>query len=117
MKKYPIDTYSLNLFPDSEDNSIKDNHLLKNQIIDFGQYKGQPFQILENYPDYCKYLLTRPDFKNKHFAVYQFIINNFNIPNDTPEHNLLQTRFLDEKFCLALARLCGWSLMNKTRCI
>jgi hypothetical protein len=36
---------------------------------------------------------------------------------ETPEYRNLQTCFHDDKFCLALGKLCNWELMNKTKCI
>jgi len=72
-----------------------------NRIITFGKYKGQPVEILEQYPQYVEYLMKDNWLKNNHPYIYQIVINNFCEPNDTPEHNALQARFLNNDFCFS----------------
>jgi len=117
MKKSNIDTYTLNLFPETPVNIVTNNASQKNRLLEFGKYKGQPVEVLANDPSYCQYLINQPGFKEKNYSLYQIIINNFCEPNDTPEHNALQVRFTDDNFCLALGKLCHWKLMHKSSCI
>jgi uncharacterized protein (DUF3820 family) len=88
-----------------------------NTIVPFGKYKGQPIEVLRQDPGYCEWFLAQDNIKKKYPTFCQIIINNFCEPSDTPEHNALQTRFLDNDFCLALAKLCKWKLFKKINCI
>ena len=76
------------------------------QLVPFGKYKGQPVAVMQNDTQYCEWLSTQDWFRERYANVYnQVIINNFTEPTETPEHNRLQMKFLDDDFCL--------SLMNK----
>lgn len=76
------------------------------QLVPFGKYKGQPVAVMQNDTQYCEWLSTQDWFRERYANVYnQVIINNFTEPTETPEHNRLQMKFLDDNFCL--------SLMNK----
>jgi hypothetical protein len=89
-------------------------------IIPFGQYKGQEIDLLvndQNFRNYCDWAINQPNIKEKYPAFCQIVVNNFSPPQDTPEHNILQNRFLDNNFCLALGKLCNWKLMKKNSCI
>jgi hypothetical protein len=90
--------------------------MTQNCIVPFGKYKGQPIEILAKDPNYCEWFLSQDNIKKQYPAFCQIVINNFCEPSDTPEHNTLQSRFLDDNFCLALGKLCKWKLMNKTNC-
>jgi hypothetical protein len=91
--------------------------MIQNSIIPFGKYKGQPIEVLAKDPNYCEWFLAQDNIKKQYPAFCQIVINNFCEPNDTPEHNALQARFLDSSFCLALGKLCKWKLMKKINCI
>lgn len=117
MKKSNIDTYTLNLFPETPVNIVTNNASQRNRLMEFGKYKGQPVEVLANDPNYCQYLINQHGFKEQNYSLYQIIINNFFEPNDTPEHNALQARFTDNNFCFALGKLCNWILMHKSSCI
>ena len=91
-----------------------------NFIIPFGKYKGQKIDNLVNDADFrswCDWAINQPDIKVKYSTFCQIVVNNFSPPQDTPEHNILQNRFLDKNFCLALGKLCKWKLMKKVNCI
>jgi hypothetical protein len=98
--------YNNELFPD--------NPPVRSNILTFGKHKGKPVEFLLNDPNYCEWLLSTDWFQSKHPLIYQVIINNFGEPNDTPEHNALQARFLDDSFCLAFASLYNWLPVNKS---
>lgn len=74
------------------------------EVLKFGQFKGQPVEVLADHPDYVEWLLQQPWFKQKYQAQYNIIINNFAVPNDTPEHNKLQAKFLSRPLIERLAR-------------
>jgi len=78
--------------------------LKMDEIINFGKYKGQPVSVLASDPGYCDYMCAQPWFREKYNNLYTIIINNFKIPEDTPEHNKLQALFLDKDFVVAVAK-------------
>lgn len=82
------------------------NNLNQNQnIIPFGKYKGQPLEILQNDPSYLEWLQVQPWFLEKYSKLNTLIINNFQAPSETPEHNSLQVMFLDQDFCLKISKI------------
>lgn len=86
---------------------------MQGELFPFGQYKGKPIAEVLQDRSYCQWLVAQPDFRDKFTSYYQIVINYLGVPKSTPEHNALQKRFLDEKFCLALGKLCGWRLPHK----
>lgn len=94
--------------------------MAENHIVPFGKYKGQQIEALVNddsFRSWCNWAVNQPGIKEKYTSFCQIIINNFSPPQDTPEHNILQNRFLDKDFCFALGKLCNWKLMKKANCI
>jgi uncharacterized protein (DUF3820 family) len=73
-------------------------------IVPFGKYKGQPLEALRADRGYLDWLVGQDWFRARHTAMYQIIVNNFGEPAETPEHNRLQNRFLDDGFCQAFSR-------------
>ena len=69
------------------------------RIVLFGKYKDQPIEALAQDRPYVEWLCARPWFREKFAGLYTVIINNFQEPNETPEHNALQVLFLDDQFC------------------
>jgi uncharacterized protein (DUF3820 family) len=68
-------------------------------LVPFGKYKGQPVEVMQMDTAYCDWLSKQSWFREQYGNVYnQVIINNFTEPTETPEHNRLQMRFLDEAF-------------------
>jgi hypothetical protein len=61
-----------------------------------GKYRGQPVEVLANDRSYCEWLTAQSWFRDQHPNLYAIIINNFAQPNETPEHNQMQVKFLDE---------------------
>lgn len=82
---------------------MSDDEAKKGLVVPFGKYKGQPVEVLANDPEYCEWMTAQPWFREKHANVYNVIINNFGDPSETPEHNALQARFLDDEFRLKFA--------------
>lgn len=75
------------------------------EIVPFGKYKGQPVEVLAADTDYCEWLTAQPWFKARYLNVYNTVINYGAEPQDSPEHNEMQARFLDDEWCFELADL------------
>jgi len=88
-----------------------------NSIMPLGKYEGQPIHVLANDPSYKDWLISQAWFREKYNNHYTIIINNFGAPSKTPEHNEMQTRFLSDDYCYAVAYLCKWRLMSKKKCL
>lgn len=77
---------------------------MKNLVIPFGKYKGKQVEQIAEDKNYCDWLCAQPWFGEKYRDLYQVIINNFSEPEDTPEHNRLQAKFLEETTAFEVAR-------------
>lgn len=75
------------------------------EVVPFGKYKGQPVAALAADEDYCEWLTAQPWFKQKYGNVYNILIQGGAEPQDSPEHNEMQARFLDDNWCLCLSFL------------
>lgn len=75
-----------------------------NEIIPFGKYKNQPIEVLAYDKKYTDWLCQQNWFINQFSPLHTIIINNFNQPSDTPEHNKLVANFFDDGFCKILAK-------------
>jgi uncharacterized protein (DUF3820 family) len=74
-------------------------------IVPFGKYKGRLIEeVIADDPNYLQWLSGQDWFRAKFTTLYQVIINRGAEPAETPEHNALQVRFLDDEFCLAFLR-------------
>jgi hypothetical protein len=68
------------------------------EVIPFGKYKGQPLDVLTADRDYCDWLMEQAWFVQRYPHIHTVVINNFGEPTETPEHNALQIRLLDDTF-------------------
>lgn len=69
-------------------------------LVPFGKYKGQPVEVVqETDPKYIEWLAAQDFVKQRFGNFYQVIINNCQASDDTPEHNKIQTLFLDDEIC------------------
>ena len=75
------------------------------EIVPFGKYKGQPLEVMVADTDYCEWLVAQPWFSAKYRNVYNVVINYGGEPQDSPEHNQMQARFLEADWCFRLADL------------
>lgn len=66
-------------------------------IVPFGKYKGQPVTVLSGDPAYCEWLQGQDGIRKKYPSIINLIVNNFSVPQDTPEHNALQAVFVDNE--------------------
>jgi len=78
---------------------------MTSEVVPFGKYKGQPVEVLAADTDYCEWLTAQPWFKARYLNVYNTVINYGAEPQDSPEHNQMQARFLDDEWCFRLADL------------
>ncbi len=67
-------------------------------LVPFGKHKGQPVIALAQDRDYCDWLLQQSWFMQRFPELHTIVVNNFGEPTETPEHNRLQLRFLDDTF-------------------
>ena len=74
-----------------------------NEIIPFGKYKDKPIEFLAKDKDYITWLLSTDWFKDKYSNIYSIVINNFQENSDSPEHNKLQVKFLNQEYRLKVA--------------
>src|SRR4029453_16186290 len=80
--------------------------MAENSLVPFGKYKGQPVEVIAEDRQDCDWLLEQTWFVQRYPQLHTLVINNFGEPTETPEHNALQIRFLDETFraqCTELA--------------
>src|SRR5262245_55636640 len=69
------------------------------KIIPFGKYKGRLLdEVLADDPGYLQWLCGQDWFRAKFNILHQVIINRGAEPEETPEHNALQVKFLNEDF-------------------
>jgi hypothetical protein len=78
--------------------AIGDIDMSDDKIVTFGKYKGQPVEALAADRQYFEWLSGQAWFRERYQNIYTLIVNNFAEPNETPEHNRLQVRFLDDVF-------------------
>jgi len=67
-------------------------------LVPFGKYKGQPLEVIATDRGYCDWLLAQAWFVQRYPQLHTLVINNFGEPSETPEHNALQLRLLDDRF-------------------
>jgi hypothetical protein len=65
---------------------------------------------------YVDWLMGQEWFRNRYRPIYQVVVNNFGAPAETPDHNALQARFLDDDFCVALATTLEWEFITNQYC-
>lgn len=85
------------------------------QIIPFGKYKGQPIDVLQSDKQYADWLMQQDWFREKYPQFNTIIINNFNAPQDSPDHNKLASLFLNDEFCIKLFKFCNSHVTSKHR--
>lgn len=75
------------------------------QVVPFGKYKSQPYEVLLTDASYAMYLLSSmyAKLQHQHPMLLAFLVGRYGLPDSTPEHNRLQNRFLDESFAIRFA--------------
>lgn len=80
---------------------------MSGEIVPFGKYKGKPLEAMLADTDYCEWLQGQEWFGSRYAEFKTVIINQGDVPSDTPEHNAFQARFIDDDVCLAVWWLVG----------
>jgi hypothetical protein len=71
------------------------------KVIPFGKHKGRLVdEVLVDDPGYLEWLTAQDWFRAKFTVLHQVIINRGAEPEETPDHNAMQAKFLDDEFCL-----------------
>jgi hypothetical protein len=73
---------------------------MKDNLIPFGKYKGQPIEAIQEDQQYVDWLLAQSWFRDKHQEFYTIIINNFQEAAETPQHNAMHVKFLNDDYVL-----------------
>jgi hypothetical protein len=85
-------------------------------VVPIGKYKGQPVEVLGADPQYAEWLVNQGWFAQRYPDLVTVIVNNFTTPSETPEHNALVARFLDDAFALSVVeRAVGLTRYAKDR--
>ena len=76
-------------------------------VIHFGKYSGKSAaQIMADDPQYVQWILAQPWFQEKNPKLVQFFISGGGSEaSETPEHNALQAKFIQDAYCLAVAAM------------
>lgn len=84
----------------SEDRSLEVDfsRISNDNIIPFGKYRGMPVEVLADDPEYVEWLQAQPWFRARYQKIHTRVFHNFREPDETPAHNLIQARFLDQEF-------------------
>lgn len=77
-------------------------------VIPFGKHKGLTVaEVLERDADYARWLAGQGWLAERFAELHAALMNRGAAPEETPEHNALQARFLDVPFTLAVLLRCG----------
>lgn len=75
-------------------------------VIPFGKHKGTTVaELLVRDPAYAEWVTGQGWVAERFAELHAAILSRGTGTDDSPEHNLLQSRFLDDNFCAALVRL------------
>lgn len=76
----------------------------ENKVVPFGKYKGRLVEEMVGDDNYVQWLTAQDWFRERYANLYQIVINRGGEPSETPEHNALQVRFLEDDFCWRFLR-------------
>lgn len=74
----------------------------ESELVPFGKYKGRTIDELRLDSKYCDWLSQQPWFREKFQSLHLTIVNAAPEPQETPVHNEMQSRLLDDDFVLCL---------------
>lgn len=82
------------------------------QVIPFGKYKDQPYEVLLADPSYALWLMDSmfAKLQANYPVLLAFLIRWYGVSDRTPDHNQLQNRFLEPTFALQFALAAGTRL-------
>lgn len=70
-----------------------------NEVVPFGKHKGKPVEVLLQDKPYTEWLLAQPWFEERFATICALVRGAGEEPQETPEHNALQVKFLELEFC------------------
>jgi uncharacterized protein (DUF3820 family) len=78
-------------------------------VLPFGKYKGMSLtEIAARDSEYLEWCSQQDGLRERYPQFFQLVVNVLQPKTDeTPEHNEMQVRFLDETHCARVAWLCG----------
>ena len=83
-----------------------DDKKLSDLVWPIGKYKGTPIEIVLADQNYVNWVTSQPFFEEKYPVVYNAINNITNNvvvgESETPEHNAIQARFLNDEFLVKI---------------
>lgn len=83
-------------------------------VVPFGKHKGATVaELLAKDPQYADWVMAQGWVAERFAELHAAIATRGAGTDDTPEHNALQARFLDEKFRSALLRVCRPNSLQK----
>jgi hypothetical protein len=74
-------------------------------IVPFGKYKGQPIELLANDKQYVDWALSQDGIRKRYPDFVKIVINNFQEPSETPDHNAMQVKFLNDSYAKKFANV------------
>lgn len=85
------------------------------EIVPFGKYKGKPIEVMAQDRQYVEWVMAQ-GWSHNYPQLRTLIINNFQEPSETPEHNAIQVLFLEADFCWAFAQAATPGLDGDSLC-
>lgn len=79
------------------------------ELVPFGKYRGQPVEVMLSDFNYCEWLMSQDWFKQRFQPIYNVIIQGVPESQDSPEHNAMQAKFLDDGYRSRFLDLLGKS--------
>lgn len=77
-------------------------------VVPFGKHKGTTVaELLVRDPQYADWLMAQGWLAERFAGLHAAILSRGSAPDDTPEHNAIQVRFLDPAFCAAFLIAAG----------
>lgn len=83
------------------------------QVITFGKHQGLTVaELLQNHKSYVEWLMGQSWLAERFSDLHAALLSRGAPTDETPEHNIIQARFLDPLFCEAFVRLAVHEVQN-----
>jgi hypothetical protein len=73
------------------------------KVVPFGKFKGRLIEEVLDDPQFLswtQWALNQPGICERYASFCQIVINRGAAPEETPDHNAMQVKFLDDDFCV-----------------
>lgn len=87
---------------------------IEKAVWPMGKYKGQPVERAMADSSYMEWALAQPWFSERYTEIHKLVVNYGAEPQDSPEHNEFQMRFMDEAIRFAVARRLGYASLRES---